>query len=87
MFPFQVRLGYNRVTGERVAVKIITKNESQKGFNTKRIFQEVNVQKVCAAEASRNVTSPALCRTCETVPSSTIRPDMTPVCIHYVIIR
>jgi hypothetical protein len=40
-------MGYNRVTGEKVAVKIITKNESQRGFNTKRIFQEVNVQKVC----------------------------------------
>lgn len=43
----QVKMGYNRVTGEKVAVKIITKNENHKGFNTKRIFQEINVQKVC----------------------------------------
>lgn len=49
----QVKMGYNRVTGEKVAVKIITKNENHKGFNTKRIFQEINVQKV------------RLCRSCD----------------------
>eukprot|EP00123_Amoebidium_parasiticum_P017413 comp23841_c0_seq2/m.41630 comp23841_c0_seq2/g.41630 ORF comp23841_c0_seq2/g.41630 comp23841_c0_seq2/m.41630 type:complete len:418 (-) comp23841_c0_seq2:1057-2310(-) len=46
----KVKIGYNRISGEKVAVKVITKNEKAKGFNTKRIFQEVNVQKKATHE-------------------------------------
>ncbi|KNC79207.1 CAMK/CAMKL protein kinase [Sphaeroforma arctica JP610] len=41
----KVKLGVNSITKEKAAIKIITKNERHRGFTTKHIFQEVNVQK------------------------------------------
>eukprot|EP01134_Creolimax_fragrantissima_P004941 CFRG4941T1 len=43
----KVKMGVNLITKQKAAIKIIEKNENHRGFTTKHIFQEVNVQK-CA---------------------------------------